>query len=55
MKGKYRYIYPLDKAMRRKVDKLRLPYPSAVEGSIASRDTSGIEVQVQSLPTAQEA
>ena len=55
MKGKYRYIYPLDKAIRRSVDKLRLPYPSAVEGSIASRDTSGIEVQVQSLPTAQEA
>ena len=54
MKGKYRYIYPLDKAMRRKVDKLRLPYPSAVEGSIASRDNSVVEVQVQSLPTAQE-
>ena len=52
MKGKYRYIYPLDKAMRRKVDKLRLPYPSAVEGSIASRDNSVVEVQVQSLPTA---
>jgi len=54
MKGKYRYIYPLDKAMRRKVEKLRLPYPSAVEGSIASRDNSVVEVQVQSLPTAQE-
>ena len=52
MKGKYRYIYPLDKAMRRKIDKLRLPYPSAVEGSIASRDNSVVEVQVQSLPTA---
>ena len=52
MKGKYRYIYPLDKAMRRKVDKLRLPYPSAVEGSIVSRDNSVVEVQVQSLPTA---
>ena len=54
MKGKYRYIYPLDKAIRRSVDKLRLPYPSAVEGSIASRDNSVVEVQVQSLPTAQE-
>jgi hypothetical protein len=50
--GKYRYIYPLDKATRRKVEKLRLPYPSAVEGSEASRNTSGIEGQVQSLPTA---
>ena len=54
MKGKYRYIYPLDKAMRRKVEKLRLPYPSAVEGSTVSRDNSVVEVQVQSLPTAQE-
>ena len=54
MKGKYRYIYPLDKAIRRSVDKLRLPYPSAVEGSIASRDNSVVEVQVQSLPTALE-
>lgn len=25
--GKYRYIYPLDKAMRRVVEKLQLPYP----------------------------
>jgi len=25
--GKYRYIYPLDKAMRRVVQKLQLPYP----------------------------
>ena len=50
--GKFRYIYPLDKSMRRKVEKLRLSYPSAVEGSEASRDTSGIKGQVQSLPTA---
>ena len=51
-RGKYRYIYPLDKPMRRKVEKMRLPYPSAVEGSEASRDNSVVEVQVQSLPTA---
>ena len=51
-RGKYRYIYPLDKATRRKAEKMRLPYPSAVEGSEASRDTSGIKGQVQSLPTA---
>ena len=53
-RGKYRYIYPLDKATRRKAEKMRLPYPSAVEGSEASRDNSVVEVQVQSLPTAQE-
>jgi hypothetical protein len=52
-RGKFRYIYPLDKPMRRQVTKLALPYPSAVEGSEASRDTSGIKGQVQSLPTAQ--
>lgn len=50
--GKYRYLYPLDKQMRRKIEKLRKPYPHAVEGSEASRDTSGIEGQVRSLPTA---
>lgn len=51
--GKYRYLYPLDKAMRRKVEKLRLPYPSAVEGSIVSHDNSVVEGQVRFLPTAQ--
>lgn len=29
--GKFRYIYPLDKAMRRKVTKQALPYPSKDE------------------------
>ena len=52
MPGKFRYLYPLDKQMRRKIDKSRQPYPHAVEGSKVSRDTSGIEVQVRSLPTA---
>jgi hypothetical protein len=51
--GKFRYIYPLDKAMRRKVAKLALPYPNAVEGLEASHDNSVVEVQVQFLPTAQ--
>lgn len=27
--GKYRYVYPLDKPMRRRVEKQRLPYPTA--------------------------
>lgn len=50
--GKYRYLYPLDKSMRRKIEKLRIQHPHAVEGSEVSRDTSGIEGQVRSLPTA---
>lgn len=50
--GKYRYIYPLDKAMRRRVNVLRLPYPNAVEGSEASRDDSVVEGQVRFLQTA---
>lgn len=50
--GKYRYLYPLDRAMRRKVQPLVLPYPRAVEGSEASRDASGVEGQVRSLSTA---
>lgn len=49
---KHRYLYPLDKAMRRKIEKLRIQHPHAVEGSEVSRDTSGIEGQVRSLPTA---
>jgi len=49
---KHRYVYPLDKQMRRKIEKLRQPYPHAVEGSEVSRDTSGVEGQVRSLPTA---
>lgn len=50
--GKFRYVYPLDRAMRRQVAALALPYPSADEGSTVSRDTSGDEVQVRPLPSA---
>jgi len=49
---KLRYLYPLDKPMRRKIAKLALPYESAVEGLEESRLDSVEEVQVQSLPTA---
>jgi hypothetical protein len=52
--GKHRYLYPLDRAMRRQVQRLALPYPSADEGSTVSRDTSGVEVQVRPLPSAPE-
>lgn len=50
--GKYRYLYPFDRQMRRKIEKLSQPYPRAVEGSEVSRDASGVEGQVRSLPTA---
>lgn len=49
---KLRYAMPLDKAMRRKIAKLALPYEYAVEGLEVSRLDSVKEVQVQSLPTA---
>jgi len=49
---KHRYLYPLDRAMRRQIEPLRLPYPHAVEGSTVSRDASGVEGQVRPLPTA---
>ena len=52
--GKFRYIYPLDKAMRRKLNKLALDFPNAVEGLVASRPGSAGEVQVQSLATARK-
>ena len=54
MPGKFRYIYPLDKAMRRKVTKLALDFPHAVEGLTVSRPGSAGEVQVQSLATARK-
>jgi hypothetical protein len=53
--GKYRYSFPLDKVMARKLNKLALDYPRAVEGLEESRGDSVAEVQVQSLPTAQRA
>ena len=51
--GKYRYIFPLEKNLRRKISKLALKYPSAVEGLEESRIDSVNKVQVQSLSTAQ--
>jgi len=50
--GKFRYIYPLDKAMRRKLNKVALDFPNAVEGLEASHLDSVGEVLVQSQPTA---
>ena len=50
---KHRYVYPLDKAMRRNMIKQAKQYPRAVEGLTVSRNTSGIEGQVRSLATAQ--
>ena len=50
--GKFRYLYPLDKQLRRKVAKLALPYPNAVEGLEVSHGDSVSEVLVQSQPTA---
>ena len=54
MPGKFRYLYPLDKNLRRKIAKLSLQYPTAVEGLKVSRSNSVTEVQVQPLPTALE-
>lgn len=54
MPGKFRYIYPLDKAMRRRVMKLALDFPNAVQGLEVSRPHSLGEVQVRSLGTARK-
>ena len=53
--GKFRYIYPFDRAMRRQVQALSLPYPSADEGSTVSHDVSYVEGQVRLLPSAPKA
>ena len=52
--GKFRYLYPLNKKMKRVLAKLAKPYPNAVEGLEESRSNSVTEEQVQSLPTARE-
>ena len=54
MPGKFRYLYPLDKNLRRKLAKLALQYPNAVEGLKVSQSNSVTQVQVQPLPTALE-
>lgn len=48
---KYRYVFPLDRAMRRQVAPLARPYPAA-EVSTVTRHASGEEGQVQPLQAA---
>lgn len=50
--GKLKFVFPLDKQLRRRVAKLALPYLPAVEGLEASHLDSVEEVLVQSQPTA---
>ena len=50
--GKFRYIYPLDRVLRKRANVLSLPYPNAIEGLKVSRKDSVFEEQVQSLPIA---
>jgi hypothetical protein len=50
--GKHRYLYPLDRAMRRQIAPLAQPYPSADEVSTGDAAPSRAEGQVQSLRSA---
>jgi hypothetical protein len=50
--SKHRYVYPLDKQMRRYLMSLAQSYPPAVEVSTVRRLDPVQEVQVQLLPTA---
>lgn len=40
--GKYRYLYPLDRAMRRQIESLRKPYPKRGQG--VQGDTPAVQV-----------
>lgn len=51
VQGKHRYLYPLDRAMRRQIAPLARPYPAA-EVSTATRPATGGERQVQALQAA---
>lgn len=48
--GKHRYLYPLDEAMKRKIEPLRKPYPKRAGSSSAEHPTSGGEAG-GSIPT----
>ncbi len=52
MPGKFRYIYSFDRAMRRRVNELALPYPHADEVSEARRLVSNQEGRVRSPASA---
>lgn len=51
VRGKHRYLYPLDRAMRRQIAPLARPYPAA-EASMVTRPATGGERQVRALPAA---
>ena len=51
--GKHRYLYPLDRAMRRQIQPLARPYPAA-EVSTATHPAPGEEGQVRPLQAAPE-
>lgn len=48
--GKHRYLYPLDEAMKRKIEPLRKPYPKRAGSSSVEHPTSGGEAG-GSIPT----
>lgn len=50
--GKHRYALPLDRPLRRRLERKRQPYPRAVEGSEETRPSSGRERSVRSRSTA---
>jgi len=52
--GKFRYLFPLDKKMRRQLIPLGLKYPNAIEGLEESRSNSVTEELVQSQPIARK-
>jgi hypothetical protein len=51
MPGKHRYLYPLDEAMKRKVEPLRKPYPKRAGSSLVEHSES-IGEEGGSIPTA---
>lgn len=52
--GKHRYLYPLDKSIRRKIANLAQPYPkNAGEPSKVEGKVTDLDGQVRSLPPAQ--
>lgn len=50
--GKHRYLYPLDRAMRRQIVPLAKPYPKRTCGPSVESDTAGVQLAEAGAPPA---
>ena len=49
---KHKYLYPLDRAMRRQITPLAKPYPKRICGPSVESDTAGVQLAEAGAPPA---